>query len=558
MLKRAGQVAGHSLRLLHWVLGAALGLVGVGAVVLGALAWRLSQGPIELPWLAERLEAAVNAGGGPTRLRIGGAALAWEGFRLGVDRPLDLRLTDLRAVAADGAAIDEIPRAQASVSFPSLLHGQVALRAMEIEGARLRVLRAADGTTTLDLGSLTDDPNAAPGTPSPFAELLSDLARPPDSDASASHDQGGVSFRQFRRLLIRDAEVVVLDRQLGATWRAPDAEIDLRRQPGGGVSGTAEATLALGETQARLSAHAVLEAGGNATHVEAALTPVTPAVLARAVPSLAPLEALDAPVTISATLDLGPHLLPRRYTLSARAGAGTAHVGAGAVALSGLVLDATGDLHSVAVDRLRVQLAAPDGGADPVLEATGAVSRAGGRLRGHAVLSLDRVAFAELPRYWPEIPGEHVRPWIVENITAGTAHDARFEITAEARDDLSDLAVTGASGRLAGDDLTIHWLRPVPPLEHVGAALVMAGPDALEIGLRGGRQPTGTGAGTLTLGTGTIRIRGLLEKDQFAAIDGAIEGSVPDALALLRHPRLKLLSRHPIALNDPSGRLEAG
>ena len=67
-----------------------------------AVAWRLSQGPIDLPWLATRLEDAANANGGPTRLAIGSVALAWEGFRLGVDRSLDLRLTNVRV--ADPAA----------------------------------------------------------------------------------------------------------------------------------------------------------------------------------------------------------------------------------------------------------------------------------------------------------------------------------------------------------------------------------------------------------------------------------------------------------------------
>ena len=43
-------------------------LVGIA---LGGLAWRLSQGPLDLPWLATRLEEAANANGGPTRLAVG-------------------------------------------------------------------------------------------------------------------------------------------------------------------------------------------------------------------------------------------------------------------------------------------------------------------------------------------------------------------------------------------------------------------------------------------------------------------------------------------------------
>ena len=73
------------------------------------MAWRLSQGPIDLAWFTTRLEEAANANGGPTRLAIGSAALAWEGFRKGVDRPLDLRLTDVTVTDQAGGRRHEYP-----------------------------------------------------------------------------------------------------------------------------------------------------------------------------------------------------------------------------------------------------------------------------------------------------------------------------------------------------------------------------------------------------------------------------------------------------------------
>jgi hypothetical protein len=45
------------------------------------LGLRLSQGPLEVPWLMQRIEAVVNADDSTTHLSIGSAALAWEGFR---------------------------------------------------------------------------------------------------------------------------------------------------------------------------------------------------------------------------------------------------------------------------------------------------------------------------------------------------------------------------------------------------------------------------------------------------------------------------------------------
>ena len=95
---------------------------------------------MDLAWFTHRLEAAANANGGPTKLSIGTTALAWEGFRLGVDRPLDLRLTDIRLTDTDGQRRVEIPRAEVSLSLGALLLGRVQPRALELDEPRLTLL----------------------------------------------------------------------------------------------------------------------------------------------------------------------------------------------------------------------------------------------------------------------------------------------------------------------------------------------------------------------------------------------------------------------------------
>ena len=92
---------------------------------------------------------------------------------------------------------------------------------------------------------------------------------------------------QLRLVRVHDARAALIDRQLGVTWRAPHAEIDLARRPEGGVDGTAEFSLAVGDQQARLTLSATLAAGASETHLRARLSPVTPSVIARAAPSLA-------------------------------------------------------------------------------------------------------------------------------------------------------------------------------------------------------------------------------------------------------------------------------
>jgi len=186
------------------------------------------------------------------------------------------------------------------------------------------------------------------------------------------------------------------------------------------------------------------------------------------------------------------------------------------------------------------------------------VQRAGGQLDSTLALDLDQADFADLRRLWPEGIGGHARDWLLENIPSGIARNGHFEIALAVQEDLSSLALTRAAGTLNGEGLEVHWLRPVPPIENGMAQLRILDPDTLEIVVASGRQrlrgqKLDPGAGGLQIGNGRVRITGIMQPHQVAAIDAEVAGSVPDAVALLREPRLALLDRHPIELKDPAG-----
>jgi AsmA-like protein/uncharacterized protein DUF3971 len=123
--------------------------------------------------------------------------------------------------------------------------------------------------------------------------------------------------------------------------------------------------------------------------------------------------------------------------------------------------------------------------------------------------------------------------------------------------DLSSVQLTRASGALDGEGLQVNWLRPVPPIDNGRAQLRILDPDTLEIIVTGGRQRLSgqkeVGAGGLQIRGGQVRISGIMQPHQVGAIEADIAGPLPDALALLREPRLGLLDRHPIELKAPAG-----
>jgi hypothetical protein len=542
---------------LHRLAQLALAGVMLAAVCIGFLAWRLSQGPLELPWLVHRLEKAVNATGSPAQLAIGSAALAWEGFRHGVDMPLDLRLTEIVATDPAGTRVAQVPRAEVSLSLGWLLAGRVVPRAIEVDGARLHVWRTEDGTVTLVVGSAgngdrTVEPEPPPAASAPSVPaLLKELARPPSGDRTEWTSR----WSELRRVRIHDAAITVSDQQVGLTWGAPSVEIDLRRAHDGGVQGHGDMDLVLGDPhaggqEARLALAAVLRQDGQATSISASLTPIVPAALARLAPTFAPLAALEAPVTLSGRAALGPDLDLTHFSVGAEIGAGPVYFGRGSAPVLAASVQAEGSLNEVDVQLRRIETAPRPDGPRTVIQGRVQATRDAGHVKAAVTVDVDRVAFADLPALWPEgLGGPGTRPWITKNITAGIVQNAHFAVSLEAPEDFSDATVTSVSGQFDGQDLTVHWLRPVPPIEHAAGRLTLVTPDTMEVTVSSGRQA----GGAIVIRGARVVLTGIAGHDQFADIQGDLAGPLPDLLTLLRNPKIRLLDRRPIEMRDPAG-----
>ena len=553
MRAAAGQAARWCGRVLHLLAATVLALALLLAAGIGVLAWRLSQGPLDIAWLAHRLEGEANTPGSATRLSIGGAALAWEGFNKGVDRPLDLRLHDIRVIGADGAVRARIPRAAMSFSVGWLLLGRLVPRAIAVDGARLRVVRTVDGTVQLDLGGLGGLGAGKPGGES-WSALLAGFSVPPQTDHGGS-DVGAQRTRwsQLRRVDIDHAAITVDDRQLGLRWTAAQVDIGLRRAATGGLSGRTTVALAFGRQTARLTVRASLR--GDGTSIDARLSPIEPARIAMASHALISLAALDAPVTLSGQAELDADLRVRSLRAQAAIGQGGVHVATGVLPIEGAEVSARGAGDTLHVTLRRLTLLGHAGGTPTTVAGSVQARRGPAGIALAGTLRLDQVAFADLPHLWPQgLAGQGTRPWITENITAGTATGLAMSFAVATAADLTGAHVTAMGGGFDGHDITVHWLRPVPPIVHGEARLVFRNPDVIDITVQSGLQDGGHDGGVAITG-GRLSLTGLSVKDQFIDIDADLAGPVADLLAVLKNPRIKILDRQPIKLNDPAGRL---
>lgn len=556
MRRMAGQAARVAARLLF---AAAFVVFGSAVVVTAAavvLAWRLSEGPIELTGLIPRFDALINAEAAPFRVQVGGVALAWEGWHGGVDRPLDLRLSRLAIANADGSELARIPEAELSISFGWLMLGRVVPRAIEVKGAHIRALRTAAGDISLGLvGGESGAANLEPEKENigkPFFDLLAELGRPLlDDNARTDHPR----WTQLRRVRIADADLVLVDRRLGVIWHAPHAAFDLMRHRAGGVSAAAALDLAFADRTVSLAADAELPPKIAGARLQVSFGEPNPSALAHAVPAFAALAAVRAPVNGNLALELGPEFVWQSGALNLELGQGEVQVAGSALPLmaGNLTVQAVPD--HVQLRRLRLVLAGAKG-AGPVVQAAGEIARANGHLVGTLDAGSDQVPMADLARYWPAEAARGAHNWVTRNVTAGVARTAHVALRFQANEDGSELSLTELGGQVSGENLTIHWLRPLPPIEHVNAELTLLSPDALLITTKGGREAGTTQTGIIAQ-TGSVKVTGLEEKDQYGAIEVELVGSVADSIALLREPRLHLLHRHPIELRDPSGQVSA-
>ncbi len=527
----AGQAARVAADRLHWLVRIVAAIVVLCVTGIALLAWRLDQGPIEVTWIARRIEAAARAHG--ILLRIGKAEIAWAAYSGGIEEPLQLTLEGLRAGPEPASLRAE--RVGAAFALAPLLIGQLVPRSIELNGLRADLLRNPDGS--LALGS-------RPGEGTPLGTLSTD----------STHKTGGPDLLQLRHFHIHDAEAQLYDSSIGVLWRIAGVEADLDRGGDGLIAGTARAMLEAGGQSATLdiSAHQ----NGDTSTIDARLTPLDPSALSQLAPAFSGLSVLQAPVSLTANAEFGAEMAPREEHLDAQIGAGRVHMGKGTapVLAAQLSADAT---RTTAQATLQLETAAEPERQHTHMTGTMHATLAAGNWRTMVAGDVDRVSFADLPALWPEgIGGPGSRPWVTKNIPSGEMTSGHLDLALTVASDLSGAQLDSINAAIDGHDVTVWWLRPVPPIEHAEGRLTMTDPDAIDIGVSSARQGGGTQGG-VTYSNGHVRLSGLNEKDQVADIETDLAGKVADLLAVLKHPRLQLLSKQPMEMREPAGQFTA-
>jgi uncharacterized protein YhdP len=519
------------------------------AILILVLAWRLSQDePLRLETLTPYLEQALQPADGSYAVRIGGTRLTWAGW----ERTFDLRADDVRVMDPENRPVASIPEVSITLSVRALLLGTVAPTAIEILRPQLTILREADG----EFRVLQEDQQAATAIEAPAAPILPQFF---DRLAEAEDKDQPTAF--LDRVAIVDGTLNIVDRRSGITWTVPDADLSVRRTEGGLQGSLMMAIDRLGDP-ARFNAGITFDEATGSILLNGTFNGVKAGPLALMDRRLALLRGFvmtfNGSLTTSFTAD--GQLGDSRLELVG--GSGTAML-LGELDSPLIVKQAhfAGTLNAND-DRLTLDDATLvlDG---PVLKATGTLTAAQEGLMEqdrsgigpNQQLSLHMVAtnipVGPLSRYWPRNAGKNVRDWVTENMTAGMVDKLEADMVLNVPgSDWTQAEVEKFLGNMHAKDLTIHYLRPMPPIESAsGTAIFTEKEFAVDFG-------GGTLQGLQITG-GSLAITGLDQPDQMIEVKGRVTGSQQDTLALLDHPRLGYISKIGFDAKSIKGRVKA-
>jgi hypothetical protein len=535
-------VVRHSARILLEILAA----VVAGIVLVGAIgAWRLSQPePLRLSFLTPYVEQALTLPERSVNVAIDDTLITWAGW----GRTIDLRVRGVHILNNRGRELAVLPELSLTLSVEALLRGIIAPTSIEVLDAQVTLLRDQNGHfrfgRVFDMSSDETADSAADATEVPagetpvIPEALAAFMAAPDYSKPTGY---------LRRISIVDAKMVLVDRRSGLVWHAPTASFSFERHPDG-LSGHLQFQVQELGRPAQFEGDLVYDSGNQSVSIDARFSGVDAASLGLLRPELMVLQGADFTLDGRVGTELGLDGQLERIDFDMGGGPGS-------LTLPDQLPDplpirkiaVTGKLDA-GLDRLVIDQAQLDLGTlskpGPSITVKGSVSGLTtytaprtGAIHVAADLKADGIAVADLGRYWPQDTAPKPRKWIFANIDTGEVSNVSATLRLRLLGgDPDAIALDKVGGTLAGKGLTIHYLKPMPPIT-----------DAAATGSFTANRFTGIFSaghvGGIQIDSGRIDIVDFNKDVQTITVDGNLHAAMTDALGLLDHPRLGYMKR---------------
>ncbi len=506
MIRRSGRI------LLRFLEGFAAGI----AILAGFSVWFLSRGPISLDAVAPYVASVLSRGNGLS------VAIDHTSLELGAGGHVIVLAQGVHLQREGGAAALTLADLTLEFSPRAALSGVIAPTRIIVGQPELRLERAADGSFHLGVGDLAADSAEDWGQ-----KLVGDLVAPPNG-------QGSLGY--LTEIVVEGASLTVDDRSLGVEWQArANASLDRASDH---VTGRFELVMGEGASAATLNGDFNLFLDQDWLVVRLAFKDLKPALWADAAPRLAPLAALDFPVSGEFRAELDPRALTLRDAIV------NVNIGGGALRQAffpdGALPIASGTLQGGydALDgRINLGLFALDLGAGSA-SVTGTIDGVGrdfltggtlGPLDADLMLAAQGVKVDDFPHLWPERAAADTRVWVVQHLHDGTVDDVAAHLVLHADPAAASgkpVELRTLDGTMKFEGLSVEYFRPLPLVRNVAGTAHF---DRTSIDF----TATGGDLGKIRATAGTAHFYQLDTHDEQAKVAVAAEGPLGDALAVL-------------------------
>ena len=487
-----------------------IALVVVAVVGIGAFAWRLSEGPIEIDWARPHLSEALSDPGSGIMTRIGSASLQVSTW----DRAFDVVAEDVVVLGRDGAVRARIGAISVALSPEALLAGRLAPKRIDVLNPTVTVVKGVDGNWTLtpndpDTGEVRDPVDVG----AVLRSMLDDRS-------------GSGTLRYLRAAEVRGARVRLVDDARARTQTLTGVSGGIELVSSGmsfRMSGRAEWPDA---EPTPISLNGEYRPETDRVSAEMRFDALQPAAIAALEPRLGQLSGLDLP--LSGTVEIDTAL-----DGSGLGGAAKLSLGAGRV----LIPEVNPEPLTVAGGSVTLNVA-PDAewisldGSLEIEEALLAVKTRASRDRAGYALIVDAAvtnfAVNSIKDFWPADVSDGAREWVTENLLNGQVTSATLR--AEGWVDSTNPAIhelDTLTGTIDFQGVETHYFRPLPPvLDTHGSATFDA--TSMAITVRGGHL------GNLTVDSSDIALVNLdQDTGETAHVEVVVRGPAREALELI-------------------------
>ncbi len=286
-----------------------LALLSVTAVVVivgAAFFWRLSQGPVSLDFMTQRIETEINKSLGGMTVKMGGAVFELDNK----SHVPHFRLRDMVLVDQSGSLIAKSNRAAISFDSGALFTGSMVPRSLELIGSRILVKRQLDGSINLGFGSppAPDEEAVGVSVQTDKADRENNAAAQPETPASSIIDvlsgQGaGSAVSSLQDIRVTGASIQLFDEANQSNWFAPEADLTFKKMPYG-FAVFAKASVASGSTQWQTDISANYRIESRSFSVSARINDLIPANVADKIFALAQFARVNVPLAGHAELEI--------------------------------------------------------------------------------------------------------------------------------------------------------------------------------------------------------------------------------------------------------------